>query len=402
MIKRSLVALMGAILSAGLVLAAINNVGRAPADEFSAVPEAKTLYQCAMHPQIIRTEPGDCPICGMSLMRVDPEDRAADANDTTSHVHDEAGATAAPAGMANHAGAGPGAPTDAVHGRAPFSLTPERQQLIGVKRGTVEQRRLDLELHAPGRIAYDPALYQALVEYREAMRAQGAVRGTALEGRAGSDAILRGARLKLRQQGLSEALIRDLAASGSDPIELLLPGTSAWVYAQVFEHEASIVSPGQTVRIASQSYPGRTFKGRVVGVDPILDATTRTVRVRALVSTDGATLRPESLVEVHIEAPLGEMIAVPRDAVLDSGDRRIVFVVRGAGSFTPREVQLGRRAGEWIEVLAGLDAGDEVVTSANFLIDSESKIRSALAAFQGQVGESGGSAGAAAPSAHHH
>ena len=107
MIKRSLVALMGAILSAGLVLAAINNVGRAPADEFSAVPEAKTLYQCAMHPQIIRTEPGDCPICGMSLMRVDPEDRAADANDTTSHVHDEAGATAAPAGMANHAGAGP-------------------------------------------------------------------------------------------------------------------------------------------------------------------------------------------------------------------------------------------------------------------------------------------------------
>jgi Cu(I)/Ag(I) efflux system membrane fusion protein len=406
MINRWLVALVGTILSAGLVLAAINNVGRAPVDESSAAPDAKVVYQCAMHPQVIRTEPGSCPICGMTLMRVDPADQAADASDTTSHVNGEAGATAARAGIVNHAsheaGAGPADPTDAVHGRAPFSLTPERQQLIGVKRGTVERRPLELELHAPGRIAYDPALYQALVEYREAMRAQGAVRGTALEGRAGSDAILRGARLKLRQQGLSEALIRDLAASGSDPIELLLPGTSAWVYAQVFEHEASIVSPGQTVRIASQSYPGRTFKGRVVGVDPILDATTRTVRVRALVSTDGATLRPESLVEVHIEAPLGEMIAVPRDAVLDSGDRRIVFVVRGAGSFTPREVQLGRRAGEWIEVLAGLDAGDEVVTSANFLIDSESKIRSALAAFQGQVGESGGSAGAAAPSAHHH
>lgn len=362
MVRRIVPVLVGVAFFTGLGFAVLHVV-RTPAGVSSAgKAEAGVVYQCAMHPQIIRDEPGNCPICGMRLVRRDKAElELADA--------DAAVAAAA---------------TAAVPGRAPFVLTPERQQLIGVKRGIVERRALELEVRAPGKIAYDPALYQALVEYREAVRAQG--------GHMGSDAMVRAARLKLRQQGLSESLMRDLAANTSDPVELLLPGASAWVYAQVFEHEAPLVQPGQAVRITSQSYPGRTFKGRVVGVDPILDATTRTVRVRALVSTDGATLRPESLVDVRIASPLGDKLAVPRDAVLDSGEHRIVFVVRGSGSFAPREVQLGRAAGDWVEVLSGLDAGEQVVTAANFLIDSESKIRAALAAFQGPG--QGGAAGA--------
>lgn len=413
MVRRIVPVLVGVAFFTGLGFAVLHVV-RTPAGVSSAgKAEAGVVYQCAMHPQVIRDEPGNCPICGMRLVRRDKAELeladadAAVAAAATPHVHDDAGTAAAThvhddAGAAatphDHGDAGAAAATPHVHGetapvpaataavpgRAPFVLTPERQQLIGVKRGIVERRALELEVRAPGKIAYDPALYQALVEYREAVRAQG--------GHMGSDAMVRAARLKLRQQGLSESLMRDLAANTSDPVELLLPGASAWVYAQVFEHEAPLVQPGQAVRITSQSYPGRTFKGRVVGVDPILDATTRTVRVRALVSTDGATLRPESLVDVRIASPLGDKLAVPRDAVLDSGEHRIVFVVRGSGSFAPREVQLGRAAGDWVEVLSGLDAGEQVVTSANFLIDSESKIRAALAAFQGPG--QGGAAGA--------
>ena len=412
MVRRIVPVLVGVVFFTGLGFAVLHVV-RQPAGVSSAgKAEAGVVYQCAMHPQVIRDEPGNCPICGMRLVRRDKAELAlADADATvagatTPHVHDEAGAAGTPHdhGDAPEAAATPHvhgetgtvpAATAAVPGRAPFVLTPERQQLIGVKRGSVERRELELEVRAPGKIAYDPALYQALVEYREAVRAQG--------GHMGSDAMVRAARLKLRQQGLSESLMRDLAASANDPVELLLPGVSAWVYAQVFEHEAPLVQPGQAVRITSQSYPGRTFKGRVVGVDPILDATTRTVRVRALVSTDGATLRPESLVDVRIASPLGDKLAVPRDAVLDSGEHRIVFVVRGSGSFAPREVQLGRAAGDWVEVLSGLDAGEQVVTSANFLIDSESKIRAALAAFRGpgQDGASGGTGAAAAAAGTH-
>lgn len=409
MVKRIVPVLVGVLFLTGLGFAVLHVVRQPSGVSSAGKAEAGVVYQCAMHPQVIRDEPGNCPICGMRLVRRDKAELAlADADaaaagavtprvhgdhpgaTATPHVHDDAGEPAAtPHVHGETPPVAPAAPAPAaVPGRAPFVLTPERQQLIGVKRGTVERRELELEVRAPGRIAYDPALYQALVEYREAVRAQG--------GHIGSEAMVRAARLKLRQQGLSESLMRDLAASANDPVELLLPGASAWVYAQVFEHEAPLVQPGQAVRITSQSYPGRTFKGRVVGVDPILDATTRTVRVRALVSTDGATLRPESLVDVRIASPLGDKLAVPRDAVLDSGEHRIVFVVRGSGSFAPREVQLGRTAGDWVEVLSGLDAGEQVVTSANFLIDSESKIRAALAAFQG-TGQGGAAGGTGAP-----
>jgi Cu(I)/Ag(I) efflux system membrane fusion protein len=119
----------------------------------------------------------------------------------------------------------------------------------------------------------------------------------------------------------------------------------------------------------------------VASIDPILDAQTRTARVRALVSTPDAALRPESFVDVRIQVPLGRGLAVPRDALMDTGEHQFVFVVSGAGEFTPRAVTLGREAGEAYEVLAGLEPDEEVVTSANFLIDSESRFRAALAGF---------------------
>jgi membrane fusion protein, copper/silver efflux system len=118
-----------------------------------------------------------------------------------------------------------------------------------------------------------------------------------------------------------------------------------------------------------------------VSVDPILDPATRTARVRALLSVPQAELRPETFVTARIHVPLGRVLAVPKDAVMDTGEHRIVFVVGGEGRFTPHAVTLGREADDAWEVLGGLEAGDEVVTSANFLIDSESRFRAALAAF---------------------
>jgi Cu(I)/Ag(I) efflux system membrane fusion protein len=156
-----------------------------------------------------------------------------------------------------------------------------------------------------------------------------------------------------------------------------------WVYAQVYEYEASLVSPGQTMDVTAPSQPGRHFTARVAGIDTIVDSMTRTVRVRGLVQTPEKSLRPESFVQVTIRVPLGELVAVPEEAVLDTGAHQIVFVVKGEGTFEPRSVQLGRDAEGFYEVLSGLAAGEQVVTSANFLIDSESRFRSALAAFKG-------------------
>ncbi len=192
---------------------------------------------------------------------------------------------------------------------------------------------------------------------------------------------MRAATLRLRQLGLADQQIRAISAAGQSPVDLLLPAKTAWVYAQVYEFEMATVQPGQTVTISAPAQPRRTYAGRVVTVDPILDPATRTARVRIQVPSADASLRPQSFVQTTIHVPSGDVTAVPADAVLPTGERHIVFVVSGEGTFEPRAVRLGREADGYYEVVEGLQPGDEVVTSANFLIDSESRFRAALATF---------------------
>ncbi len=390
-------ALMSMAFGAG-IFAARTWAPNAP--ETMAPASKKARYQCAMHPQIVSDHPDVCPICQMKLQRVEdvasstdsaaPPSTAAGSKilfyrhpmraDVTSPepAKDEMGMAYIPVREADLA-AGSGGD---VPGHAPFTLSTERQQLIGVTRAKIEPRALDAEIRAVGKVAYDPMLYQAIAEYREALKAHAGVRNSTVpEAHAGARAIVQSAALKLRQMGISEQQIREIAEVGSAPLNLLLPGKSVWVYAQVYEYEVDSVHQGQTIEVTTPALPGRTFVAKVVAIDPILNAMTRTARVRALVQTPDATLRPETFVHVKIRIPLGEKLAVPQDAVLDTGEHQIVFVVKGEGHFEPRAVQLGREAQGYFEVLSGLEAGDEIVTSANFLIDSESRFRAALAAF---------------------
>jgi len=401
MARRILLALVLVAAAAG---AAALYVRHRPAGEVSlaehAAPAKRQRYQCAMHPEIVSDEPGNCPICGMKLQPVDGEAAAATGGrrtiafyrhpmrpDVTSPVpaKDEMGMDYVPVYTDELSGGQAGAVT----GRAPFTLSPARQQLIGVRRARVERRRLVVAIRANGTVAYDPGLYQAVVEYRQALRARAQLaQSTVPEALSGADGLVRAAAMRLRQKGISESQLAQVTRG--DPTNLLLPGKSVWVYAQVYEHELGLVRPGQTLTITAPSLPGRRFTARVAGIDPILDPATRTARVRALVSTPTGDLRPESFVDVSIEVPLGERLAVPEDAVLDTGTRRIVFVVRGEGEFEPRAVELGRDAQGFYEVRSGLEAGEEVVVAANFLIDSESRFRSALRAFESQPGAAAG------------
>jgi Cu(I)/Ag(I) efflux system membrane fusion protein len=274
-----------------------------------------------------------------------------------------------------------GAATVSGHGsHASFTLSPERQQLIGVTRAPVEVRPLTHTLRLPATVANDMALYEALIEYREAIRTRGAIGRTTLrEAGTGADALVRAAALKLQRLGIGERELASLA--GLDPTTFILPGPRVWAYAQVFEEDAALVAPGTPVTIEVPS-TGRTYASTVFSVDPIVAIGTRTVRIRALVQTPDAELRPETYVTASLRVPLGEHRAIPREAVLESGARRLVFVVSDDGRFDPREVRLGRSADGWFEVVDGVTAGEQVVTSANFLIDSESRLKAALAAFE--------------------
>lgn len=176
--------------------------------------------------------------------------------------------------------------------------------------------------------------------------------------------------------------------------------SSVWVIADVSEQDVGLVHLGQEAKLDIVAYPGTTFSGKVVFLYPTIDAGTRTAKVRIELANPGRLLKPAMFANVELAAghARGKVLAVPESAVLDSGARQTVLVRRGESLFEPRTVALGTRADGYIEVTAGLQAGEQVVVRANFLIDAESNLRAALETFGGHSGHGAQpEAGAAQP-----
>ncbi len=159
--------------------------------------------------------------------------------------------------------------------------------------------------------------------------------------------------------------------------------SAVWVLADAYESDLARLRLGMKATLTLQAFPDRTFQGRVIFVDPLLDPKTRTAKVRLAFPNPTGALRPEMFGEVTLQGPSREALRIPVDAVVDSGTRKVVFLALGDGKFQPREVRLGAAGAEFVEVISGLSPGDRVVTRANFLIDSESRLRASLAAMEG-------------------
>jgi Cu(I)/Ag(I) efflux system membrane fusion protein/cobalt-zinc-cadmium efflux system membrane fusion protein len=172
---------------------------------------------------------------------------------------------------------------------------------------------------------------------------------------------------------------------------------SVWVYAQVFQNDLGRVKVGDTAAITVDSWPGRTFTGHVGFISPQLDQTTRTARVRLEIPNRDGKLSLGMFVNIRLALPMGRQLAIPVTAVFQSGTRQIAFVDRGGGSFEPREIETGASAADQFVVLKGLKAGERIVTSANFLIDSESQLQAALGSFAPPPPGAGPATSAATP-----
>ena len=154
-----------------------------------------------------------------------------------------------------------------------------------------------------------------------------------------------------------------------------------WVLAEVYEQDLGYVKVGDTAKVTVNAWPDRPVEGKVIFIYPSVGKESRTARLRIEVANPDGLLRAEMAATVEIEAPLGTVVAVPNSAVIDSGKRQTVLVERGEGRYEPRPVKLGAHVPGYAQVLEGLKPGERVVTSANFLIDAESNLRAALAAF---------------------
>jgi membrane fusion protein, copper/silver efflux system len=158
--------------------------------------------------------------------------------------------------------------------------------------------------------------------------------------------------------------------------------STMWVLAEVYEQDLAFVKVGDMAKVTVNTWPDRSFPGRVTFIYPSVGKESRTAKLRIEVANPDGLLRADMAATVEIEAPIaGRWVAVPDSAVIDSGKRQVVLVERGEGRYEPRPVVLGPRADGWVQVKQGLTAGERVVTQATFLIDAESNIRAALAAF---------------------
>ena len=158
--------------------------------------------------------------------------------------------------------------------------------------------------------------------------------------------------------------------------------SAVWVEAELREADAGAVRVGTPATVELAAYPGRTIEGRVEYVYPTLQQEARTLKARVAVPNPDGRIKPGMYASVEIDVDLGERLAIPTAAVIYTGPRRLVFVDLGDGRLRPQEVTLGVDAGGWSEVLSGLQAGDMVVTSGNFLIAAESRIRSSTEAWE--------------------
>jgi len=158
--------------------------------------------------------------------------------------------------------------------------------------------------------------------------------------------------------------------------------STMWVLAEVYEQDLAFVKVGDMAKVTVNTWPDRSFPGRVTFIYPSVGKESRTAKLRIEVANPGGLLRADMAATVEIEGPIaGRWVAVPDSAVIDSGKRQIVLVERGEGRYEPRLVKLGARVPGYVQVLDGLKPGERIVTSATFLIDAESNLRAALGAF---------------------
>ncbi len=168
--------------------------------------------------------------------------------------------------------------------------------------------------------------------------------------------------------------------------------STVWVYAQVFQSDIGRIKPGNPAIVTVDAYPEKTFTGRVDSILPQVDMNTRTIRVRLVFANPGLLLKPGMFVNAVLKAPAGKSLTIPASSVFHSGTRNLVFINKGEGNFEPREVELGARPGDDYVVLKGLKEGESLVTSANFLIDSEAQLQAAAGAFVPPPPGAGGAA----------
>ncbi|HEX9005481.1 MAG TPA: efflux RND transporter periplasmic adaptor subunit, partial [Blastocatellia bacterium] len=392
-------------------------------------PELKVLYwQDPMHPAYKSDKPGKAPDCGMDLVPIYETGVEAKANLPEGAFQISPEKQQLIGVQYGEAAYRPVSKTVRAVGRLAYDET----KIVRIHtrfEGWIEKVWVDftgklVEKGQPLISIYSPELLQTQQEFLLARRGREELAESTFRGAINaSESLYQAARKRLELWDINEAQIAELEKSGKPtktltlyaptdgfvltrnafPKQRVTPETelyaiadlsTIWVIADVYEYEAPEIKNGQTVNVTLSYYPGRTFRGKVSNILPQLDSATRTLKVRIELANPKFELKPDMYANAELKIDYGKRLVVPQEAVLDSGSEQTIFIAHEGGYFEPRKVQLGAKVDNTFIVLGGLKAGERVVTSANFLVDSESKLKSA-AGGMGMPGMShgGGAAG---------
>jgi len=367
-----------------------------------------TYYTCGMHPWVILPKPGDCPICHMKLTPLDPKKFTGEVT-IDPVVVQNIGVRVGPVVS------GPLVRSIRTVGSVDYDETRVRDVNIKVA-GWIEKLHIDYLGAAVRRgdtlfDIYSPDLYAAQEEYLLALRGRGKIGADFVpEAAQGAQDLLEAARTKLLYFDITPQQIAALEAQGKPAKTMAIlsphdgvviekhanegmgvdPGmrvyriadlAKVWVMVTLYEQELPYVQLGQRAIMSLPYIPGQDFEGKVIYVYPYLDTKTRQVNVRLEFDNPAGVLKPGMFANVNLQSTLAEQRTLaPREAIIDTGQRQVAFVSLGEGKFEPRDVTMGIETGDgMVEIRDGLKPGEMVVTSGQFLIDSEAKIREALA-----------------------
>ena len=387
---------------------------------------APAIYFCPMHPTTVSDKPGACPICEMDLQPIPDALKAG-------WGRPAAGGPPPAAGVQGRATVALTPERRALLGVRTEEVREARidRAIRTVGRVAVDERRLahvhtkfdgyveKLYVDFTGKYVtkgdallaiYSPELVATQQEYLLALRAQKQLGTSQIPSVAqGGASLAEAAKERLRLWDISQADIADIERTGivrrtfdlhaevsgfvtvknvvqgmrvmpADTVFEIADLSQVWVLADVYESDLPSIRLGMPAAVTLPYEPGREWRGRVANIAPTLDGTTRTVKVRIDVANRGGALKPDMFGDVLLDAGSGTGLVVPDGAVIDTGDRRLVLIDRADGTLEPRAIEVGAKTADGYVVLRGLAKGERVVTTANFLLDSESSLKAALAA----------------------
>ena len=370
-------------------------------------------YVDPMHPGYKSDRPGVAPDCGMTLVPVYEGDQAQDPRhagqvEISPEKQQMIGVEYGQAELTSLASSF----------RANGKVAQDETRVVRIHpkvEGWIEQVRVDfmgahVEKGQPLLTIYSPEMLSSEQEYLLALKARDILKASPLkEAAENGESLIRAARTRLELWDLGAEQIAGIEKTGKPiraitlfapasgyvvsrnafPSQKVTPETElyaitdlshVWVMADVFESDAANVRVGQSALVTLPYEGGRRFAAHVTYILPTVDPATRTLKVRLEASNPSLQLKPDMFVDVEFQVSFGRRLTVPAEAVLDAGVRKTVFVDQGSGHLEPRQVETGEHVGDRIQILGGLKGGDRIVTSGNFLIDSESQLRQAGAA----------------------